>query len=190
MTERGSRTAQRFEQQVESVVTLILGLSEYDLGAPCRDPRGETIGGVVVHMREGTGQVMRWADTMLEGVMQAPAAQGPGEHSHPHGSGHSHGHDHSHDHSHSHDGSPGAVTLAERDEAMALLAEAGRALGAAVRGLTDSQLDSFPPPAADLSDGTIRLYQVVDFVADDLANHLRYVQDALASRVGGAQEAP
>lgn len=181
MTERGNRVAQRFEQQVEYVVELISGLSEHDLRVPCGDPRGHTVGGVVAHLRDGTGQVMRWADTMTPGVSvtAAPAAV---PHAHEHSRGHGHGHGHE-------DGAGAVLTAAERDQVMAALAAGCGALARAVRGLSDEQLDSLPPPAPDLTDGTVPLHKIIDLITDDLASHMRHVEQALAAQPAAGQEA-
>jgi len=178
MSERGYRIAQRFEWQVEQMATIVSALSADDLLVRCQDPQASTIGGVVAHLRDGTNDVVRWAETTVPRIA-GPAGSAQIRHS----DGHAHGHVHHDTHPHDHEPGPGTsvVTLAERDEVVANMSGFGRALATAVREMTDAQLDACPPAAPGLTDGT-PLHQVMVLMTDDLASHLRHVKVALAGR--------
>ncbi len=176
MSERGEQLAVRVEEKMSEVIRALEGLTEADLRVPSADPKAPTVGGLLAHLDEGTDQVLAWAG----GAQGDDAGRtGPGR-----GPGHAHGHGHGHG---GRDG--GAAGGPDLAGTITLLRQGRAALAGIVRGLTDEQLGSFPPPARDLTDGSRTLSQVIDFIIDDLTNHLGYLRAALAGDSRLRQEA-
>ena len=198
MVERADQIADRLHQEFSLMADLVSGLSTDQVEAPCGDPQGATVGHVLGHLRMGTDLVVGWLQGVLTGSPEPAAAHshnhGHDQHGHSHDHdqhghshdhdqhGHSHDHDHDqHDHHHDHDhGGPDGPRAAEVEATVVALRGPGEAFVEAVRGLSDAQLDSVPPPAESLTDGSITLGEIALFIADDLAAHRAYLQRAIA----------
>lgn len=171
MTERAEHLAADLEVQLGLLTGLVASLRPEQVSAPCDDPQGADVAGVLLHLREGTDQFVDWA-AHLTGGGPAPSTTG-------HGHGHPHqvrppGPDAA--------GPSGTVDpRAQIDLTLSALRRGGGAVVPAVRGLSDAQLDVVPPPVPDLADGVMNLEQILDFISRDLAAHLGHLRAAVAA---------
>jgi hypothetical protein len=172
MSERGEELAARLDRQISELAGVLSGLSESDLRAASQDPKAPTTGDLLDHLLGGTALVIGW----LGRVSQSGPRQehGPGDHGH--GAGHP-------------EAGGGAEGRADPAELVATFRSGGAELVQVVRAFRDEQLDSYPPATPELTDGSRTLGQVIDFVIEDLAGHMRYLNEALATRPGALQEA-
>jgi hypothetical protein len=200
MGERADGIADRLQQEFTQMTDLVSRLSTDHVAAPCGDPQGETVGHVLEHLRMGTDIVVGWLQGVVTGSAQLASGYAHGyNHTHDHDHDHHHQdhdhsydahghnyHDHDHGHSHSHDDDSHLrrAPVPKRGEEVAATMDALRGPGAAfvdaVRGLSDKQLDSFPPPAPSLTDGSKPLGEIVQFISDDLATHRAHLERAIA----------
>jgi hypothetical protein len=154
-TDEIMRTVNRVNSELIDQLT---SMTAADLQTPCDDPSAATVGAVVAHLREGAPEVFGW----LAGIADGSVAAAPAK------TGHVHGH------------SPQPV----RSDPAGLMemVRAGRpVLAGLLSGLTDKQLDSCPPAADGITDGTRTLFEVIMDMADHQAQHLSYLRKALAS---------
>jgi len=187
VSERAEQLATRLDQELSRMIGFVSGLTESQLDAACADPQGATVRHVLVHLREGTEQVVGWAASVSadpsNGGSARPAAPpaAPAEHAHSHS--------HPHDHSHSHPPGP-AQPAADVEQTVALLRDGGSVIVGAVRGLSDRQLDHVPPATKGLADGATPLHGIVAFIADDVAGHLQHLKAAVAAGARVPQDVP
>jgi hypothetical protein len=149
VSERAGQLAARLDEQFADVIGLVSGLTRADVAAPCHDPQGHTVAGVLTHLREGTDLVLGWA-AVVTGQPIAARPDGAGA------------------------ADPAASTAAA-------LGHGQDELGRAIRALSDEQLDAVPPRAGELTDGTRKLHEIFDFIADDLRGHAIWVRAALTA---------
>ncbi|HJQ02920.1 MAG TPA: hypothetical protein VJ851_15095 [Jatrophihabitans sp.] len=198
MGERADQVADRLQQEFNLMADLVSRLSTDQVDAACGDPQGETVGHVLEHLRMGTDIVVGWLQGVVTDSPQLAAGYAHGyNHTHDHDHDHHHQdhdhgndphghnyHDHDHGHSHhdpSHDrGAPSPKRGEEVAATMVALRGPGTAFVEAVRGLSDPQLDSVPPPAPSLTDGTRPLGEIAQFIANDLATHRAHLERAIA----------
>jgi DinB superfamily len=154
MSERAEQLAAQLDTELTRMVEFLCGLTESQIDAPCKDPQGDTIRHVLAHLREGTDQVVAWARN----------ASGAG-----------HGHSHSHS---------GDRPTADLQQTVAVLRDGQETIVAAVRRLTDEQLDAVPPASPGLADGATPVHRIVAFIAEDVAGHLGHLRTAVEDGAG------
>jgi DinB superfamily len=183
VTERAIRLARQLDAELGRMARFVSGLTPDQVGAACADPQGDTVSGVLSHLREGTEQVVRWAARMADG---GAAGHPVGVHGHAHGDGHPHGDGQAHA---AGGGAPGAARdpgegpdpQEEIDRTVAVLSQGGDLVVLAVTGLSDAQLDVVPPATPGLADGVMTLQRIIEFIGEDLAAHLEHLQAAVGA---------
>lgn len=195
MSNRINDLLARANQLNGETIEFVSNLSEPEMAAPCADPECPTVGDVVVHLGEGSKEVLGWAAATLQGQpgngSQTPPSAGDG---HSHGpAGHSHGpagHSHSHGpagHSHgpadhSHGPAEGHI---HKDEVIQLMKRGWMVSAGMLKNLTDEQLDATPPAAPGISDGSMSLVEIISRMMDHQEQHLTYMKEALAAQAEG-----
>jgi hypothetical protein len=159
MSERGNALAAKAEKSYADLIEFLQSLNEADLTAPCEDPSGKTVGAVAGHLAEGAEQLFSWGATVLHGG--GPTGAAPSGHSHD---------------------TAVLSTTTQLNDAVALFNRAGTAAISLLRFLTDEQLDSKPPAAEGISDGSATLAEVIDDLMEHQTEHVRFMRDAVAKQ--------
>jgi hypothetical protein len=203
MSKRVDDLLVRADQLNSETIEFISNLTDPDLATPCEDPECPTVGDVVVHLAEGSQQLIGWAAGALQGQSGgAKVAPGPGnghshgpggpEAAHTHGpAGHTHGPEAGHTHGpaghthgpeagHTH--GPEAVHI-HKDDAIQVMKRGWMMSAGMLKNLTDEQLDAVPPIAQGISDGSTPLLQIITSMMDHQEQHLNYMKSALGARV-------
>ncbi|KAA2265771.1 hypothetical protein F0L68_04205 [Solihabitans fulvus] len=168
MSQRAEQLAARLDEELSRMGEFVSGLTAAQLDAACKDPRGVTVRHVLDHLREGIDLLLTWSDSVTSGSPAGVDVPAP------------------HTHAHSHDPANAAADVATT---VAALREGGSAFVSTVRGLTDQQLDSSPPPTESLTNGSTPLHEIVAFIADDVAGHLTHLKEAVGAGARVHQDA-
>jgi len=164
MSERVYNIIERVDDLNSRTIDFVASLTGPQLRTPCEDPECDTVGDVVLHLVEGSRQVMGWATATLGGATKAPTATSEDDTDH----GHAHPHAHAHGH--------GPVDTVAAIEVMR---EAWISSVKMLRNLTDAQLDSVPESAQGIADGNVTLAQILTQMMNHQEQHLIYMQTAL-----------
>jgi hypothetical protein len=183
MSKRTDDLLVRADQLNSQTIEFVSKLTDPDLAAPCEDPECPTVGDVVMHLAEGSQQLIGWAAGALQGKPGgAPVAPGPGN-GHSHGpEGHSHGpagHSHGPE-GHTHGSEVGHI---HKEDAIQVMKRGWMMSAGMLKTLTDEQLDAVPPTAQGISDGNTPLLQIITNMMDHQEQHLNYMKAALGARV-------
>jgi len=172
LSSRTDEIIRNLDRANSELVEFLTDVTGPELQTPCEDPSGATVGAIVAHLHEGAPEVFGWLAGVVAGSgTAAPAASAGGSH------GREHGHDHGHEHGHGSQGSSGDPA------AVIEMMRAGRPLIVdLVSRLTDELLDSRPPAADGITDGTRTLAEVLSDMLDHQAQHVAYMRKALAGQ--------